>query len=230
MAHIRLHLKQADGHLPMVCMRCGEPASSVIPRKMSWYPRWMILFCLLGGPGLIIIVILALAVRKRGRVQVPFCDRHKRHWTVRSAIIWAMTIPALLIGIGTVIGAIHLEESRAQHAEFFVPLLFFGGLIVFVAWLCGIVIVHSTTIRPDEITRAHILLNGVSESFVDAVEEAEIERRVRLRQWADQAAVERMPHDAGKDVSPPTSGARSTDVFEEGRRPPSTPPTDAIEE
>src|SRR5260370_41962387 len=49
-------------------------------------------------------------------------------------------------------------------------------------WIIVMAVTQNTAIHPDEITRTHILLSGVSEAFVQAVEDAEIERRVRLRQ------------------------------------------------
>jgi hypothetical protein len=86
MAHIRLHVQQANGRLPMVCIRCGEPATVVRTKTMSYYPRWLIFLVLGGLPGLLLIVVLALGLRKRARLQTPLCDRHQNHWTIRLAI------------------------------------------------------------------------------------------------------------------------------------------------
>src|SRR5437763_4524985 len=98
MAHIRLHVQQADGKLPMICMRCGEPATVVKTKKMSWYPRWMILLVFAGAPGIIILVILALILRKRAQLEAPLCDQHQGHWTTRLVITWTATILAILMG------------------------------------------------------------------------------------------------------------------------------------
>ena len=96
MAHIRLHVQQADGRLPMVCMRCGEPANVVKTKKLSYYPRWLILLVLGGVPGLLLLVILALVLRKRATLQTPLCDRHQGHWTIRLAIGWAAAVTVIV--------------------------------------------------------------------------------------------------------------------------------------
>ncbi len=88
---------------------------------------------------------------------------------------------------------------------------------------------YNTSIRPDEITRTHMLLNGVSEAFVDAVEEAEIERRVRLRQWQEADEAERPRRVLADDVDAVPPKRASSDGFAEDR-PRRTRPSDAIEE
>ncbi len=74
-----------------------------------------------------------------------------------------------------------------------------------------------------------MLLRGVSEAFVDAVEEAEIERRVRLRQWQEEDAAERPRRVAADDGGAVPPGRASSDAFEEDR-PRRARPSDAIEE
>jgi hypothetical protein len=233
MAHIRLHLQQADGGLPMVCMRCGEPATVLKSKNMSWYPRWIVVLILLGAPGLIIMLILALVMRKRARLQAPFCEQHQGHWIIRTVTLLVTTVLAIAIGVGAFVAFITLTDRPGrppQAAEFVAPLLCGGSIVVFIAWLVVIAVVQNTAIRPDEITRTSILLNGVSEEFVNAVEEAEIERRVRLRQWEyeDEADPTMRRSVQDQQASPPRKG-QSTDAIEEPRRPPAPPP-DAFEE
>jgi hypothetical protein len=217
MAHIRLHVQQADGGLPMVCMRCGEPATIVKTKKMSYYPRWLLVFVLAGAPGIVILVILALILRKRATLQAPLCDRHQGHWTIRTAISWTAAIAVVLVGIASVVLLILLEENAGpRNADIFALFLCVGGVIVFVGLLILLAILQNTAIRPDDITRTHILLNGVSDAFVTAVEEAEIERRVRLRQWEVEDEADRAPRRYTGDDEPPLRRPPSTDAFEEG--------------
>jgi hypothetical protein len=229
MAHIRLHVQQADGRLPMVCMRCGEPATVVKTKMMSYYPRWLILLVLGGLPGLIVLAVLALALRKRARLQTPLCDQHQGHWTIRLAIGWAAAVGFVVAAIATVGAFIMLENAGPRNADVFAPFVCIGGMFVFLGLLILIVIVHSTSIRPDEITRTHILLNGVSDAFVTAVEEAEIERRVRLRRWEYEDEADRAPRRRASDVdeSLPQKAA-SVDASEEDRPRPA-PPAEAFE-
>jgi hypothetical protein len=230
MAHIRLHVQQADGNLPMICLRCGEPATVVKTKKMAWYPRGLIFLVLLGVPGIIILAILAAVLTKRARLQAPFCEQHQNHWLIRTTVIWTTTISLLALGIGAIVFVVYLEAHRM--ADLFFPFLCIGGVVLLVGWLILIGVLQSTSIRPDEITSTHILLNGVAEEFVQAVEEAEIERRVRLRQWQHEDEAESAPRRRDDDVEGPTprKPPAATDAIEEPRPPRPAPPPDAFEE
>src|SRR3954469_16324248 len=116
MAHIRLHVQQADGHLPMVCMRCGTPATVIKTKKMSWYPRWIVVIAvvLCGVPGIILALILYFAIRKTARLQAPLCEEHQGHWTTRLIINWVVGILAVSVSVGLFIGFIALNDARAR--------------------------------------------------------------------------------------------------------------------
>jgi hypothetical protein len=231
MAHIRLHVDQANGHLPMVCMRCGAAATVVKTRKMSWYPRWILALILFGAPGLVIMLVLALTLRKSARLQAPLCEDHQGHWTTRLIINWIAGILAIGLSVGGFVGFIMLDSMRPQMAgaDVLEPLLCVGSAVVFLAWLILVAVLYNTSIRPDEITGTHILLNGVSEAFVDAVEEAEIERRVRLRQMQVEDEQDRPRRVLAEDADAGPPRPATSDAFEEDR-PRRAPPRDAIEE
>ena len=57
MPEIRVHKDEADGELPMICMRCGEPATVTRSRNMSWCPPWVGVLLI---AGLVPYVIVAL--------------------------------------------------------------------------------------------------------------------------------------------------------------------------
>jgi len=216
MAQLRLHVDEADGGLPMVCMRCGEPATVVKTKKMSWYPRWVIVLILVN---VIIFAIVALVLTKRAVLQAPLCDQHKGHWTYRMLIILASL---LAIGI-LVIGAILVVSNLPRQAQDSTgPFICIGGGIVGLAWLIGLVIVQNTAIRPSEITDTEILLENVSEAFIDAVAEADRERLARRRE-------RRSRWDEEEDEPPPRKRL-SSDAVEEDDRPRKKPPSDAFEE
>jgi hypothetical protein len=75
---------------------------------------------------------------------------------------------------------------RPQWVDVTGPLLAVTSVVAFVGCVTLAIILGVTGIRPREITGTHILLSGVCEAFADAVENAEIEHRVRLRQWEIQ--------------------------------------------
>ena len=220
MAHIRLHVKQADGGLPMICMRCGEPATVVKTKKMAYYPRWLLVFVVSGLPGIILLGILALILMKRAQLQAPLCERHQNHWTIRLAISWAAAVAVVVLAIAGVVLLVILDRPGPGPGDILFPVLCSGGLFLFVGLMILLAIVQRTSITPDEITGTHILLNGVSEAFVTAVEEAEIERRVRLRQWEyeDEDEAERAPRKRARDDEAFTRRRpSSSDAFEEDR-------------
>jgi hypothetical protein len=226
MAHIRLHVQQADGHLPMICMRCGAPATGVKSKKMAWYPRAIVLLVLLSLPGVVLLVILGLILTRRARLQAPFCDRHQGHWLIRTTIMWTATAVLIAVGIGVIALMVSVTGRRELEDAVF-PFACFGSVALMIGWLILLAVLAHTAIRPDEITRTHMLLNGVSEEFVQAVEEAEIERRVRLRQWqVEDEAAGPVAHD---DKRPPPRKPSVTDAIEEPRPPRPAPPPDAFE-
>jgi hypothetical protein len=180
MAYLRLHIQQADGHLPMVCMRCGEPATVIKVKKLSVFPRWIFWLIVVH---LFLFVIVALIMTRRARLQAPLCDSHQGHWTIRQALQLVSLIGLVIFGICLVI---FFMTVQPQQAGDLIAVAFIGGFVLLTAWLILVAIVQSSAIRAVEITKTHMLLAGVSDGFVLAVEEAEIERRVRLRQWDNE--------------------------------------------
>lgn len=163
MAQIRLHVQQADGYLPAVCMCCGEPATAMINRRMSWCPPWV------GG-------IIALALTKYARVQAPFCDRHKGHWFKRALTLWGSLFLFVVIGVGSLILAGSLPHPTDETALVVAGI---GCGVLFVAWIVMVFVCQLTAIRPTLITDEEICLTGVCAEFVDAVDEEEREYRRR---------------------------------------------------
>jgi hypothetical protein len=171
-------------------MRCGEPATIVKTKKMAWFHRWVYLLILVH---FLVLVIVALILTKRARLQAPLCEQHRWHWLVRQVFV-GLSFLGLVVYIAGVIA--FFVNAAPPQADQLAPFIILGSVVLFVVWLIAIIIFQSTAIRAAEITKTHILLAGVSETFVQAVEEAEIERRVRLRQWEeeDDEPAPRRPH------------------------------------
>jgi hypothetical protein len=184
---------------------------------------------LLGGFGLLAILVLYLIIRKTARIQAPLCDRHRSHWLARQIVAGVATFLALAIGVFAMVAFIAMDTARPRpnYADAVMGLSCVGGIAVFIAWVIAIMISQNTAIRPDEITRTHILLNGVSEDFVNAVEEVEIERRVRLRQWEYEDEAEQSPR--RPPIDQPRNRPAPSDGITEERRPLPGPPPDAFE-
>jgi len=59
--------------LPATCVKCGMPVSGKpLTKTFRWHSSWLYLLIL---PGLLFYVIAALAVEKKARIDVPFCDQ-----------------------------------------------------------------------------------------------------------------------------------------------------------
>src|SRR4051812_1995715 len=100
MPEIRLHLQQADGKLPAVCMCCGQTATVTTTKKMQWCPPWVGVL-ILGG--LLPYLIVAAIMTRRATLQAPMCEDHKKHWFTRNLVMWGSLLLFLALGLGAII-------------------------------------------------------------------------------------------------------------------------------
>jgi hypothetical protein len=221
MSQVRLDRYEADGRLPMVCMRCGEPATVTRSRNMSWCPPWVgVLFL----AGLVPYVIVAMILTKRARVQVPLCDSHKGHWLYRLLIVLGSFFLLLFVGI---VGAVLFAVAPRQFQDSAGPFMCLGGAFLFIIWVVVLIVAQNTAIRPREITDDEIMLTGVCNEFVAAVDEAEHARLARRRERRRL----RDDEDDDEDEEPaPRRKRPATDAFEEDDRPRKRRPPDVYDE
>ncbi len=79
---------------PSRCAKCNCPVSRPpIKRTLYWHPSWIYLVILLG---LLIYVIVALIVRKKGVVLVPLCEEHRRKRAIAIAVSWGLVLDSFL--------------------------------------------------------------------------------------------------------------------------------------
>jgi hypothetical protein len=162
MAKVRFENPERSGFgLPPVCMCCGAEATVFKTKQFSWYPTWVPLLLLIG---LLPFIIVALILTKRMRVKAPLCKRHRNHWFARQALI----LLSFLGLIGLVVSTVVLAPTPMKEET--TALLFIGGVVGFLAWLVFAVVLHVGTIRPTEITRYSITLEGVAPEFKEAVQ------------------------------------------------------------
>lgn len=221
MADIRVELEVAAGRFPEVCARCGEPATTAKWKTMAWYPPWVNILLLVGVlPAAIVMMILT----KRASVKVPFCAGHAWHWINRNLLIAGTFVLFAAIGIISVVVATNVPRDLEQKI---MPVICIGDLVLLVTWLVIIVVAQTTAIRPKEITDKEVVLAGVCNEFVDAVEEADREyraRRIRARRVRDEAEEE-------EDEPRPRKKGQSTEVQADEPRPrKKRPATDEFEE
>ena len=145
MAQIRLGRYEAEeGELPPLCLRCGAPAMLFKAKLLSWQPSWTyVVFGLTFWP----ILVATLALRRRMRVLVPFCQKHRNYWRGRRLLSWAVFSALLIFFLCLITLAATLDEPASRFPS---PFLLF--------WLAGMVItfamefVHAGAIRATEIT------------------------------------------------------------------------------
>jgi hypothetical protein len=208
MAEIRLDLDEADGRLPDVCMCCGDASTTLKTKSMSWCPPWVGVLIVAGA---LPYVIVAMIMTKRARVQVPLCDRHHGHWLYRHLIVWGLF--GFLLLLSAAAGLI-VAILPGRHQDTIGPFACIAGLVFFVGWLIVLIVAQSTAIRPKEITQDEIVLQGVSDAFVEAVQTADEERRAR-RKKKRARVIEQDDDDEAFEAPKPRKKRPPLDAIEE---------------
>jgi len=167
MAKVVLGLREAyEGDLPPVCIRCGAPASVMKNWTFS------------NGPGGLPIIVLPYVAVVAGKIQVrlPFCGAHKHH-LLRQVI--GILGGSLLVGVFAM-GAFAAFVERAETGRPDPPatrvlfgMLCLSALVAPLAWLGACLALHRTSVRLLRYDRRTITLGGVSERFVEALEESD---------------------------------------------------------
>jgi len=232
MAEIRLRLREAAGDLPDVCMCCGQASTIVKSKNMSWCPSWVGIL-ILGG--LLPYLIVAMILTKRMTVQVPLCDQHKGHWFKRTMwTVGTFFLFAAICGGALALGLVMTEGAPRRRDEVT------GGVCVLsailgVIWIVILLIAQNTAIRPAEITDRDITLKGVSQEFVDAVENEQYDDRKSRRSRDDdddeRLRKKRYRDDDDEDDEPRVKKKRpAVDDDDEPKPRKRRPSSDAIEE
>jgi hypothetical protein len=161
MATLRLGRYEIERYdMPEVCLRCGARARHYKSKRFVWSPPWLLILLL---AGVFPYAIAAGATQRQIRVTVPLCDRHRWHWGGRTAVICLALLGIFILFFA----AIALAGAADLHpAAVFIPFL-----VLLVAWLGMTIFLAVTMIRPAEITDRSLTLTGVSEAFVEALNE-----------------------------------------------------------
>ena len=148
MAYVRVSLREADGGLPDVCMRCGEPSSVVKTKNMSWCPPWTGILIL---AGLLPYLIVAMILTKRTTVQVPLCEKHKGHWFNRTMLTLGSFLFFAVICGGAIFLGILISEGgggNRRQGEQVMGMACILSLVLGLTWLI-IYVVSRKTQRSD---------------------------------------------------------------------------------
>jgi hypothetical protein len=156
--------------LPMVCVRCGAPATECVARPLPKPPKaWTCLFIpiilvvYLAIPASLLI-LLWLIPTEPDRVRLPVCDAHRDDWSWRSRFrtrwLWPPIIFASLVVQVLCLTGVILHQAFYAHAA--------AGVLVL-----GFVIDYWTVGRKEvQVARAgptEAQLRNVHQAFVDAL-------------------------------------------------------------
>jgi hypothetical protein len=167
MAELRLGRFEAEqGQLPMVCLRCGEPATVAPIRAFAWYPPWIIVLLLAGA---VPFVIAAAILTKRVRMPVPTCARHKNQAIIFHVASIAGIVFLVLLGFGSMVALVN--SPKGGVAERLTGFSCIGSVVALLVWWAVVAVWGSKLVRPSEITDHSITLAHVAESFVAAHQE-----------------------------------------------------------
>ena len=157
---IRLSRAELTGRLPAVCVVCGKPATCWRTRSFT-------------GDNVLEAAPheRAVFVQIRASMCAPFCDTHRSHWWWRRAILWSgvpISLPLVLVFVGK---ALHWFTSPAAGVA-----LGTVCIAALLTWFAGFIIAGRTGVRAIEVTRTGMTIKGVSNAFIEALENRRHER------------------------------------------------------
>jgi rhomboid protease GluP len=157
-------IRTETGQLPMVCMRCGQRATTIETKVFSTnsFPSFRQAtrsnYALPFGAGFL-----------EATVQAPFCDEHKNHWAWRSRAM-KLSLAGSLITVVVLAVAMILLGSAGHPNLAGLPCV--GMAVIGFGWLIFVVTMETTAIRPKRIGEKTVTLTGVSEDFITAYRES----------------------------------------------------------
>jgi hypothetical protein len=145
--------KESD--FPDRCVKCAEPTTWRLERKLSWHPSGWYLLLLLN---ILLYVIVAMCIRKNAKISVPLCERHRRKR--RNAILGAWGL--VLLAFMTMFSAAAINSASPIPPE---AVIIVGVVILVGAIILGMV--GSQTLTPERIDDENVWLKGAGHEFLD---------------------------------------------------------------
>ena len=154
---------QKSAVAPDRCVKCNEPANGYRWTKtFYWHDP---LFYLLILAGIIIYAIVALIIRKSGRISVGLCPRHRAARARRIWIAWGL----FLLGLALLIGGPMLASNFVgDQREQFMMIGVLGGIFTLLA--SGIfAAVAVPVLTPRKIDDHYVYLARAGRPFLDSL-------------------------------------------------------------
>lgn len=160
---IRLTAAELKTELPRVCLRCGDPATDWRHRAHR-VPKSALMASNVAGIALLATVGVGWISTSRGELveyRAPVCRRHRNHWLWRQLGIPLSMLAVPLTGVALVALAPRDYMGWACVAS----------CIVACGWVVFGMYMSESMIQPLEIRAEALTLKGVSEKFVQAMEQ-----------------------------------------------------------
>lgn len=138
-----------NARLPDCCVKCGRPGGGRPFRRVYHWHHPALYLTILAG--LLVYVIVAVCVQKKGAVHVALCDRHLARRRNGMLVGWLVALSAVVFWVL----AAQLNEA----------LLVAPGILAFVGGLVTVA-VSSRILSPKRIDRGYLWLNGAGEEFL----------------------------------------------------------------
>jgi hypothetical protein len=172
---VRVYL-QSDGgktidNLPMVCIKCGAPATVRKSKKFTWTPP-EVRRALWWTPWIFDLILTARRT-KRQWVETPLCEAHKGYWWKLATLMNSLIVAVFALGVTAAI----VIWVRTRNSDLTQDVCM-GTLTAFVVLAIVATVMGKSRIRVEKITDQYIVLTGVSQKFIDAVED-EVDRLPR---------------------------------------------------
>jgi len=89
--------------LPSRCIKCNQPATNRLTRKVSTHHPGLFLLWLVAPLGLLVYLVLLFIERRSATIAIPLCQGHRDRRSRAVAISWCLSglgLATLLIGMG----------------------------------------------------------------------------------------------------------------------------------
>jgi hypothetical protein len=167
----------ATGHLPLICMHCGEPATQRVEHQFRTGAGGHFLFL----PGLVVWSGVPTPAR------VPLCDRHLSLFQRPLRVILGTNLfiitAVLLLALITCLG---LPQRLPLLAFILYPLLVLAAFTAMFAGIIWLISLRRQAITCIRTTRDTVTLTNVSEAFIDALEQESGGQRCRVGREEDE--------------------------------------------
>jgi hypothetical protein len=146
----RTLVMRQDAELPDRCVKCNAPVNGAkLRRNLYWHHPGLYLLIFLN---LLIYLIVALFVRKRAKIALGLCEKHRATRVKAIAAAWIL----VLLGIGLLVGGIVIENGWLGVS---------GVILLLAGMIYGLI--RGRIVTPRRIDKEHVWLNGVCAEYLE---------------------------------------------------------------